>query len=579
MVKDILLAPGTILNDKWLIIDLIGTGGMGEVYSARQLNLNRDVAIKVISDEFLQSFGEDESEKEKNLQRFRREVQTMSQVRHPNVLQTFDYGQTSITKEGVEVHLEYIVMEYVPGATLKFTMSEEGFNANEQQIKSWLIKYFIPVLDGVKALHDSGIIHRDLKPDNILMDGDIPKIADFGLARSCKLKPVTQSVDIHGTMKYMPPEQFLDFKRADQRSDIYSLGKILFKAVSGNTAKETVPFKEVGLVNPGTPFLQKLDQIIRLATAEDKNRRLPSIEQFHTLILEAIKESGEETIKRAGTEVQTQPSRVILKLPQWTGFAIALTILLLFIVIAVLWYVKGQPLKERKETHLPQQLSEQSQKPVSAIPLKDLPLTMMSEDGLTMVIINAPKPFYVDTREITFQNYVDFLNEVKKDVTVEKGVVKWNNEIWLLMGEGKEPYEQIIYEHGRFHIRDSRYAFQPVVRVTWYGAAAYASHFRKRLPATEELREALLYLKKNIDSLKKENEELQIRIGEIKEWAVSKGEQGNAGPGLRTPQEKYPYKSSIFSKQPSLEKAVLEERFPWEGFKDVGFRCILDPPL
>jgi len=192
---------------------------------------------------------------------------------------------------------------------------------------------------------------------------------------------------------------------------------------------------------------------------------------------------------------------------------------------------------------------------------------------------NADLGLVVDAREITFQNYADFLNEVKKDVTVEKGVVKWNNEIWLLMGEGKEPYEQIIYEHGRFHIRDSRYAFQPVVRVTWYGAAAYASHFRKRLPTIEDLREALLYLKKNIGSFKKENEELQIRISDIKEWAMSKREQRNAGPGLRSPQEKFPYQSVIFFKQPSLEKAVIEERFPWEGFTDIGFRCILDPPL
>jgi eukaryotic-like serine/threonine-protein kinase len=581
MAKDILLAPGTLLDNKWLIIDLIGTGGMGEVYSARQLNLNRDVAIKVISDEFLQSLADDESEKEKILQRFRREVQTMSQVRHPNLLQTFDYGQTSITKEGVEVHLEYIVMEYVPGATLRFTMSEEGFRVNEQQIKVWLTNFFLPVLDGVQALHNSGIVHRDLKPENVLMDGDIPKIADFGLARSGKLKPITQSVDIQGTMNYMPSEQFIDFKRADQRSDIYSLGKILFEAVTGDTVKGTVPFKEVGLVNPGTPFLQKLDQIIRLATAEDKDRRLPSIEQFRTLILEAIKESGTEAVgKTADAETQPQASRIFQKLPQWSRFAISLIILLLFIFIAVRWYIKGQLPRGIKETHLPQQLSEEnSLKPVSAIPLRALPRTMMSEDGVMMVLINTPKPFYAGAREITFQNYADFLNEVKKDVTVEKGVVKWNNEIWLLMGEGNELYEQIIYEHGRFHIRDSRYAFQPVVRVTWYGAAAYASHFRKRLPATEELREALLYLKKHIGSLKKDNEELQIRLGEIKEWAVSKGEQGNAGPGLRSPQEKYPYKSSIFPKQPSIEKAVIEERFPWEGFKDVGFRCILDPPL
>lgn len=581
MVKNLLLAPGTLLNDKWLIIDLIGTGGMGEVYSARQLNLNRDVAIKVISDEFLRSFGEDESEREKNLQRFRREVQTMSQVRHPNVLQTFDYGQTSITKDDREVHLEYIVMEYVPGYTLKFTMSEEGFQANEPQIKSWLLKYFLPVLDGVQSLHDSGIIHRDLKPDNILMDGDIPKIADFGLARSCKLKPVTQSLDIHGTMNYMPSEQFIDFKRADQQSDIYSLGKILFEAVSGKTANGKVPFKQVGLVNPGTPFLQKLDQIIRLATTEEKEKRLPSVEQFRTLILEAIGETAAETVSTpAKAEEQTRASRVFSKMPQWTGIAAGGIIVLLFLVLAVRWYIQGKPGEERKETHVPQELSgERGQAPVSAIPLKDLPRIIMSEDGLMMVRIDAPNPFYVGAREITFQNYADFLNEVKREVTVEKGVVKWNSEIWLLMGEGKEPYEQIIYEHNRFHIRDTRYAFHPVVRVTWYGAAAYASHFKKRLAAEEELREALSYLQKNIGSLQKENDELQIRTGEIKEWVLKKRKHAESAPGLRPPQEKFPYQSGIFTKQPSLENARIEERFPWEGFKDVGFRCVYDLPL
>lgn len=578
MIRNLLLAPGTLLNDKWLIIDLIGTGGMGEVYSARQLNLNRDVAIKVISDDFLDSFGEDESEKEKNLQRFRREVQTMSQVRHPNVLQTFDYGQTSIARDGAEVRIEYIVMEYVPGYTLKFTMSEEGFHANEQQIKSWLIKYFLPVLDGVQALHDAGIIHRDLKPDNILMDGDIPKIADFGLARSFRLKPVTQSLDIHGTMNYMPSEQFIDFKRADQQSDIYSLGKILYEAVSGKTANGKVPFKQVGLVNPGTPFIGKLDKIIRLATTEEKEKRLPSIEQFRTLILEAIEETAAETVSRpAKAEVQTRATR---KIPRWTGLVVGGIIVLLFLILTVRWYTKGKPLEEIKETHLPQELSEKrGQAPVSGIPLKDLPRIMMSEDGLMMVRIDAPKPFYAGAREITFQNYADFLNEVKEEVTVEKGVVKWNNEIWLLMGEGKEPYEQIIYEHNRFHIRDTRYAFHPVVRVTWYGATAYANHFRKRLAAAEELKEALLYLEHNIASLKRENNELQIRTGEIREWVLNKREQDKTGPGLRPSQEKFPYQSGIFAKQPSLEKAHVEERFPWEGFKDVGFRCIYDPPF
>ena len=129
-------------------------------------------------------------------------------------------------------------------------------------IKDWIKEYFIPVLDGVQALHTLGIIHRDLKPENILLDGTLPKITDFGLARSTALKPITQTVDSQGTLSYMPPETFIDFKRVDQREKS-SLGRILFEAIAGKVSKGTVPFKTVKLANPDTPFLQKLDRIIQ----------------------------------------------------------------------------------------------------------------------------------------------------------------------------------------------------------------------------------------------------------------------------------------------------------------------------
>jgi len=122
-----ILKTGHVLNDKWVIIELIGKGAMGEVYRAHQLNLKRDVAIKIISQAMLQSFEDDPEEIETAFQRFRREVQAMAQVSHPNVLQIFDYGSDVIIKDGQEVPVEYIVMEFIPGATLRFTMSEEGF--------------------------------------------------------------------------------------------------------------------------------------------------------------------------------------------------------------------------------------------------------------------------------------------------------------------------------------------------------------------------------------------------------------------------------------------------------------------
>ncbi|MGD9362871.1 MAG: serine/threonine-protein kinase [Desulfobacterales bacterium] len=258
--------PGNVLNNKWVILELIGKGAMGEIYLAHQLNLKRDVAIKVVSKELLKDFEEDPGEIENAFQRFQREVHAMARVRHPNVLQIFDYGSAVIQKETGDCPVEFIVMEYIPGGTLRFTMSEEGFYPEQDLIKDWLEAYFLPVLDGVNAIHDFDIVHRDIKPENILMDTNIPKIADFGLARSTHLKPVTQSMDVKGTAHYMSPEHFFDFRKADQRADIYSLGKILFEAITGKIGEGTIPFKTASLPNTEAPFWEKLDRIIQDAT-------------------------------------------------------------------------------------------------------------------------------------------------------------------------------------------------------------------------------------------------------------------------------------------------------------------------
>ena len=120
----------------------------------------------------------------------------MARLRHPNVLQVFDFDQVVIDGNT----LDYIAMEYVPGPTLKLTMPEEGFGDDEKRIRRWISQYFIPVLDGVEAIHASGIIHRDLKPANVLLDDDVPKIADFGLAGGNFADDVTRTHHILGTM-------------------------------------------------------------------------------------------------------------------------------------------------------------------------------------------------------------------------------------------------------------------------------------------------------------------------------------------------------------------------------------------
>ena len=289
--EDIILEIGMVLNDKWAILEFIGKGGMGEVYRAHQLNLKRDVAIKVISRECLESFEGDEEEIVGTLERFRQEVQTMAQVRHKNILQIYDYGSASIRKGDEEDVVEYIVMEFIPGATLRFTMSEEGFYPEEDLTRDWVQDYFLPVLDGVQALHEAGIIHRDLKPENILLDGKTPKIADFGLARSSRVTPITRSVAVMGSPMYMSLEHFVDFRKTDQRADIYSLGKILYEAIDGQATSKALPFKSSSLPTPNSPFHRKLDRIIQEATAEDREKRTQSVESFRTAVVDAIDNS------------------------------------------------------------------------------------------------------------------------------------------------------------------------------------------------------------------------------------------------------------------------------------------------
>ncbi len=298
------LEVGMLLNDKWVILEFIAEGGMGEVYRAHQINLKRDVAVKVISREWLESCSDNEEERETGLQRFRNEVQAMAQIRHPNVLQIFDYGSASVNIGGEDVSLEYIVMEYVPGGTLRSTMSEQGFDSEEELISEWLRHYFFPVLDGVQAMHDLKMAHRDLKPDNVLMDGNTPKIADFGLAHSHQWKPVTQSMDIKGTPQYMSQEHFFEFKKADHRADIYSIGKILYESIAGRINSKTIPFKKAALSNPDTPFLKKLDHIIQDATAEDREKRTASVKDFRDELQKAVNITQGEKPKNDSTPLE-----------------------------------------------------------------------------------------------------------------------------------------------------------------------------------------------------------------------------------------------------------------------------------
>ena len=586
--KNNIFDTGDVIDRKWVLIERIGKGGMGEVYRAHQLNLKRDVAFKVLSADMLEDLEERPNDLAAAFERFQREVQTMAQVHHQNVLQIFDYGSITVERNRKTMPAQYITMEYVPGNTLRFTMSEEGFGTDTQLLIDWLTRYFLPVLDGVEAIHAHGIVHRDLKPENILMDGETPKIFDFGLARSIKIPAVSNSWDVKGTWPYMAPEQFENFRMAGAESDIYALGKILFEAVAGKMDPKHLPFKAVCLENIETPLFAALDPVIRRATHEDKAERYHTVAEMRAAIQSAI-DKAVTAVPQLSAPKSKAHDRWI-----WMGVFAA--------IISVLGMTLYHLYNGLENVNKPADIksdSHQNAARSSASSSTPLPSTWIAEDGRTMLLVpsaeNLPA-FYTDKSQVTFHHFVEFLNAAITRVRVDNGVIKHNEEIWAYLGDGSAPFEQILYEHGRFHLRDVAWASRPVVRVTWLGAVAYARFYKKRLPTLEEWRGLMPLLTGDNEVLPgnsipatPDKGHMQMMPATISKGATSGSgtSSGGTAPLREWLAGQHPGSGATNNKEEEIinwvadwpmgnGRSVLQRRYPWEGFSDVGFRTVID---
>ena len=203
---------GTVLGNRYEIMSEIGSGGMARVYKARCRYLQRIVAIKVLRDEY-----KDDGE---FLKRFETEAQAAASLTHPNIVQIYDVGS--------EGDRHYIVMEYVDGITLKEYINRKG-------VVEWheAVRIAVQICAALSKAHSRHIIHRDIKPTNILVTTDgVPKVTDFGIARSVSAETATMRVDTVGSVHYSSPEQVRG-GFTDEKSDIYSIGVTLYEMITG----------------------------------------------------------------------------------------------------------------------------------------------------------------------------------------------------------------------------------------------------------------------------------------------------------------------------------------------------------
>lgn len=256
------------------ILELVGCGGMGAVYKARQLRLDRIVALKILPTEF----GQDPTFAE----RFTREAQAMAKLSHPNIVIVFDFGEAN--------GMPYLVMEFVDGINLR-----SAIRAGELQPEQ-AIQIVPQICEALQYAHDIGIVHRDIKPENILLDNSgRVKIVDFGLAKLLGTDgpkfTLTGSRQMMGTPHYMAPEQMDRPQQVDHRADIYALGVVFYELLTGE-----LPLGRFAPPSQKAAVDARLDDVVNKTLENEPDRRYQQASEVKTDV-DAI--SGDNRQKRS----------------------------------------------------------------------------------------------------------------------------------------------------------------------------------------------------------------------------------------------------------------------------------------
>ena len=285
---------GLVLDNRYRLKRLVGIGGMAMVFEADDLLKKATVAVKILKEEFAAD--------EVSVQRFINESKAVLMLSHPNIVKIFDVS--------VKGEYKYIVMEYIDGITLKAYMQRKGTLSVKETIA-----YSIQILRALEHAHLGGVVHRDIKPQNIMLlrSGQI-KVTDFGIAKLPDAKTLTATDKAIGTVYYISPEQAAGEKGIDRRTDLYSVGVLMYEMITGKLpfdgenpvsialkqiSEEPKPPREL---NPDIP--EGLEQIILFAMEKDKDKRFQTATQMIDL-LKRVRENPGVVFKQKNTPKKT----------------------------------------------------------------------------------------------------------------------------------------------------------------------------------------------------------------------------------------------------------------------------------
>lgn len=368
---------GKKLEGRYEIRELVGVGGMANVYKGYDVVEDRTVAIKILRDEFLDN--------EEFLHRFRNEFRAISLLNHPNIVQVYDVSFTN--------RIQCIVMEYIDGISLKEYIEQE-------KVIRWkeAVHFTIQILRGLQHAHDRGIVHRDIKPQNIMLleDGTI-KITDFGIARFSRSSTNTITTKAIGSVHYISPEQ-ASGGNTDARADLYSIGVLLFEMLTGKLPFEADSPVSVAIlqiqsapmlptsINPSIP--KGLEEIIMKAMQKDVSKRYQSaaemlrdidsfkkdpsiVFEYRYLETESVEEriqkefnkQGAEEVKRKKSVQNDEEEYERKSLPLVpVMFGISMAFLIACSVFVVMLFVKNKPFEVKEDVVVPDLLGMEYEK-------------------------------------------------------------------------------------------------------------------------------------------------------------------------------------------------------------------------